>query len=817
MSVPDEVMKLKDGKIIVDKLKSMVAVQFVQETANDAGTYVVYQGQVYYLPDGHTANTTWANTTKVGPTNIGDELSGVKNAIHQMQPAATNADIGKALIVKTVTDGKPTSYEYGDATVDPEDIAEAVDDWLDENITNPDSPPLDRSLTSSSAAAPADILGGLMEHESYGLTGSDTPTVEYVPVVADATASGTRFMINSYDNVVTSTPTTTDMKIYPVTLGKTYKVIGYSDNTKSRPILAVADSKVTSGTIATAGDYDYQLGTESTAQAQEIEYTALRTGYMYLNANSSCGLWEKVVTPAASRKYYMDDIRNVNLPLIASGLNKSVFREKTDSASALVKQVPRNAECFAKVTSVADSVTLVRSIVSRNIVNKNNVGDVVVDAEGTEKVGIQTIHVPAGNYYVILGNVGNYTMVKKVENGIYTTLYKDQFPMKLGITDPSGGYFIVYASSLANLGDVNGIMIGLLKDDESTLSFEAYAEKTYTPETLEINPYIEVAPRGFIEFVNSGNTDVSSTMKYLVSGKDDDTTTSKDFMVSPDGTKFLPMVKNDGSVVCARVVPKKALFIGNSLTSGWQTFGETATDSDHDFVAYFSDVVEDIEPNYTFNRKWSTGFEQQTSLANAQSWVASNIDPLLSSDLDLIVVQLCENVVGNADASATFPASSLWLMQHLRETCPKARVVWMGLWFERGWTKTLLDNTKKAGCEYIDIRKLYTPENIGYIGLVYKMDSDFTKEYTVDSFVVDDGEITLNFTVDGTEYTATIPSYTSYTSESGTSITVTGIYHIANTYYASIHPGDEGFRKIANKLLFELGISDSEETIPADE
>lgn len=81
MSVPDEVMKLKDGKIIVDKLKSMVAVQFVQETANDAGTYVVCQGQVYYLPDGHTANTTWENTTKVGPTNIGDELSGVKNAV----------------------------------------------------------------------------------------------------------------------------------------------------------------------------------------------------------------------------------------------------------------------------------------------------------------------------------------------------------------------------------------------------------------------------------------------------------------------------------------------------------------------------------------------------------------------------------------------------------------------------------------------------------------------------------------------------------------------------------------------------------------
>lgn len=36
-------------------------------------------------------------------------------ALDTMQPAATAADIGKALIVKTVADGKPTSYEYGEA------------------------------------------------------------------------------------------------------------------------------------------------------------------------------------------------------------------------------------------------------------------------------------------------------------------------------------------------------------------------------------------------------------------------------------------------------------------------------------------------------------------------------------------------------------------------------------------------------------------------------------------------------------------------------------------------------------------------------
>ena len=40
-------------------------------------------------------------------------------------------------------------------------VVPAVEDWLDENITNPSSPPLDSSLTLSNAAAPANLVGDL--------------------------------------------------------------------------------------------------------------------------------------------------------------------------------------------------------------------------------------------------------------------------------------------------------------------------------------------------------------------------------------------------------------------------------------------------------------------------------------------------------------------------------------------------------------------------------------------------------------------------------------------------------------------------------
>ncbi|QUA53797.1 hypothetical protein [Aristaeella lactis] len=692
--------------------------------------------------------------------------------------------------------------------------ADVIDDTAGEGDTDKtwSADKLDTEITDvkSGLQGVGNSVDNILDHETYTEGGAS----EYTPVTPNTTVNGKRSTINGYGYASISEPTSTNMIIYPVEIGKTYKVKGYSNSTNVRPLLIVADSVVTSGGIANPGTFDYVLGTNETAQAEEKEYTALRTGYLYINSNGSdCGLWLKNIIQV--RKYHMDNVLK-DLSDIDSVIDK-ITRAKIDSSSAWTKVVPRNAEPVARVTNIANTVTTVRSILSRNVADKNAVDDVEIDADHTMKKGIKTVRLPAGRYYVILGNVGAYTMVKRYENGVYSsTMYKEQFPMKVSITDPGGGCFIVYASSVSNLGDLSGLCIARLHDDETTLSYDAYSEKTYTPEELASNNRIEVVPNGIIEFVNSGNTAVASTVEYTVFGKDDDTTTRKDFIISPDGTKFLPMIKNDGSVVGARVIPKKAFFIGNSLTSGWQTFGEAATESDKDFVARFSDVVSGLDSDYTFSRKWSTNFEQKTSLADAQTWVTNNIDPLLSSDLDLIVVQLCENVVDNASAVATFPESSMWLLQHLRTECPKARVVWMGVWFERGWVKTLLENTANTGCEYVDIRQLYLPENVSVIGTVYKMESDYTKEYTVDSFTVNNGQITLVFTVDGVQHTATIPSYTSYTSSSDTSITVTGIYHVVSTYYAAIHPGDEGFRKIANKLLFDLGISDSEETIPAD-
>ena len=47
--------------------------------------------------------------------SIPEDYSALSNAVSTLQPPATNADIGKALIVKTVAGGKASEYEFGEA------------------------------------------------------------------------------------------------------------------------------------------------------------------------------------------------------------------------------------------------------------------------------------------------------------------------------------------------------------------------------------------------------------------------------------------------------------------------------------------------------------------------------------------------------------------------------------------------------------------------------------------------------------------------------------------------------------------------------
>ena len=90
-------------------------------------------------------------------------LSSQKRAIGEKLSAPTTAGTSGQVLVSDGNGGQ--SWQDN---MSASGIADAVDAWCDENITNPSNPPLDRSLLSSSSAAPADMVGDLKNETSYG-------------------------------------------------------------------------------------------------------------------------------------------------------------------------------------------------------------------------------------------------------------------------------------------------------------------------------------------------------------------------------------------------------------------------------------------------------------------------------------------------------------------------------------------------------------------------------------------------------------------------------------------------------------------------
>lgn len=75
------------------------------------------------------------------------------------------AETGKIIALAKAMGITPSQVRQEIAQLLPDE----VDDWLESHITNPDSPPLDRSLTSSVSATPADITGDLKSASDYAI------------------------------------------------------------------------------------------------------------------------------------------------------------------------------------------------------------------------------------------------------------------------------------------------------------------------------------------------------------------------------------------------------------------------------------------------------------------------------------------------------------------------------------------------------------------------------------------------------------------------------------------------------------------------
>lgn len=173
------------------------------------------------------------------------------------------------------------------------------------------------------------------------------------------------------------------------------------------------------------------------------------------------------------------------------------------------------------------------------------------------------------------------------------------------------------------------------------------------------------------------------------------------------------------------------LAIGNSITKHgissywWNEVGMAASDADHD---YFHLVLKHLEENNDNVKGVSYNFYIWETQSHDRDEALSMLDQYLSPDLDLITVQLGENVSN----LSTYQNDFLSMLQYLKSKAPDAKILVIGdFWISENRDELKAAAVQEAGAEYVSLEGIANNDTY-YCGLgttVYDADGN---EYTVE-------------------------------------------------------------------------------------
>ena len=306
--------------------------------------------------------------------------------------------------------------------------------WLNEHITNPNSPPLDRTLMSSSAAAPADMVGDLksaFDDFDNLVSNSGLYSQSWQDVGQIIAGSGNYNLAvgigNQVSNVVNPSPSW-GSQILPVEKGDAFKVSGIGGNNprlwgftdENYILLAVADA--------------------IPEQQTDVRITAPADGYLFVNTQTGSSVVRAIL------KYITD----YSIPVINARLD-TLEADETELDTRLAT-AETTLEAIEDNTIRVYDKNLTNEIVNKWVYNTSIGTGAVVDMEGysSNQSGSLVVPCKSGDKYCITGTGGGNPRLWCFTDEDYRIISVSEANASaenLEIIAPNDGYLIYQRSS----------------------------------------------------------------------------------------------------------------------------------------------------------------------------------------------------------------------------------------------------------------------------------------------------------------------------------------------------------------------------------